>query len=200
MPQIELNSLLITVLSILLTALLAYVVQQRLAAKALAEANAQRLAAEQAALTKQRDDERAASLADRAVLHQEIAVLKAKIEPVNTAFLKSLAIGLTHAVHPITDELIKKAILGTLSIVDAKELVAALAERANDSGPFASEVEKDAAVLFPLVLRRVNAEIALGLVGVEDSEGEADPRKVELRQIITTRLHGLPTPTATPTK
>ena len=160
--QIELNTVLVSAFGIVLAAALGVMTKLWFDARADVKEAKRKQDEHAAAVTAQRDAERAESLAARAVLSQEIAVLRERIEPVNTAFLKSLALGLTHAVHQITDDLLLKAVQGTLSLKEEQELKLALEERAANPGPFASETERDAALMFPGVLRRVNAEIALG--------------------------------------
>jgi predicted outer membrane lipoprotein len=166
--QIENNTIMIAVLGIFLTAALGVMTKMWFSARDDAKE-----------LKKQRDTERNESLAAQAKLHEDIAVLGARMEPVNVAFLRSLAAGITHAVHQITDDLVAKAVEGRMTLKEEQELDAALLEREANPGPFVSEVETDAVRMFRFALRRVNAQIALGYLKTPE------PKKILSAPIVT---------------
>lgn len=105
-------------------------------------------------------------------LKLEVATLKAQAAPINAAFAAVLVKELTHYHTPVMDELMQKTGVQqgtppTLTKEEEVELVTAMKQRTEDMGPEISNDERDAAEIFPALIRRVRREAAAIADGAE---------------------------------
>jgi hypothetical protein len=162
-PQTELNTILIGLTGILLTALIGFTSTMWFRAKDAAlraKREAEALAAE---ITRRRDEERDAMRAEAADLRLKLEVLTANMMPATLAFQSLLVKGLTHSHAPRTDDLLAKVAPDIISPEEEVELLAALEVLSTKQNPFFPQLEADMAIMLPLVIRRARAEQALGI-------------------------------------
>lgn len=97
---------------------------------------------------------------DRIVeLERQLAVMRAEAQPISAAFQAMLIKKLTHLHTPVLDALLVK--LGpplTLTTDEELRLTEALKQRVVDLDAEIDELERDAATMLPLVMKRVRAE------------------------------------------
>lgn len=101
-------------------------------------------------------------------LKAQLAAVREAIVPISTAFQAVLIKELTHFHTPKMDALLEK--LGppySLSGDEEKELIVELQQRTKDVGDLITESEKEAATMLPLVIKRVKAEAALGIINLQ---------------------------------
>lgn len=101
-------------------------------------------------------------------LETQLRLLKDSVQPISMAFQQILIKELTHFHEKRTDELLEK--IGPpymLSDAEEKELVDALEKRVADAGNLMTESEIDAAKMLPMLIKRVKAELAMGIPPVE---------------------------------
>jgi hypothetical protein len=97
-------------------------------------------------------------------VEKQLALVKQSITPISAAFQAILIKELTHFHTPVMDALMVK--VGppyTLTDVEEKELIAALEVRMQEVGSLITESERDAAAMLPMVIKRVKAELAMGV-------------------------------------
>lgn len=112
----------------------------------------------------QRQDER--SGADRSRIEQlekQLAALTQNVLPISAAFQAILIKQLTHFHTPELDALLEGLERDTLTAEDEKRLATLLEQRTQDMGGQIDDSEREAAVMLPLVNRRVRAETAADL-------------------------------------
>lgn len=122
-------------------------------------AEAKRLADEVTAAKKVVDDERRRTDARVSELELQLSAVKQSVLPISAAFQAILIKELTHYHTPRMDELMRQ--LGppvTLTDAEQTELTALLQQRTIDMNGRISDSERDAAVMLPLVMKRVLAE------------------------------------------
>lgn len=114
-------------------------------------------------------DERTAAavhVADQALLvrvaelEKQLASVQESVVPISAAMQALLVKQLTHFHTPVMDALLVK--LGppnTLTEAEEKELIIALEQRTRDMGPLIDDSERDAAMMLPMIIRRVRLEM-----------------------------------------
>ena len=94
-------------------------------------------------------------------LERQLAVLSGSVMPISAAFQAVLVKELTHLHTPVTDALLAK--IGPPSqLTPAEELALAqaLLDRSHDMHESISALERDAAIMLPMVIKRTRAEFA----------------------------------------
>src|ERR1700690_401895 len=97
-------------------------------------------------------------------LVEQLKALKDSVQPISMAFQQFLIKELTHFHEKRTDELLEK--MGPpyiLTDAEEKEVVAALDKRIKEAAELMTESELDAARMLPMMIRRVKAELAMGI-------------------------------------
>jgi hypothetical protein len=92
----------------------------------------------------------------------KLRVFEAQASPINAAFAALLVKEMTHFHTPVMDALLAKTPPAQATITEEElvELIAALKQRMEDMGSEISDDERDAAEIFPPLLRRVKREAA----------------------------------------
>lgn len=132
-------------------------------------------------LVEKHEAERLKMAEDITALQQQLGLVGQTMQPINAVFQAILIKELTHFHTPEMDALMEQ--IGppcTLSAAERDRLNFLLEERTRDMGELISDSERDAAVMLPLVMRRVELEaealqtapIALQTVIVPDPEVE----------------------------
>lgn len=101
-------------------------------------------------------------------LESKMMMLKESVQPISMAFQQILIKELTHFHEVRTDELLE--LIGPpymLTDDQEKELTAALDKRVIEAGDLLTQAERDAAIMLPMLIRRVKAELAMGIPTAE---------------------------------
>lgn len=117
-----------------------------------------------AAIRLEREKEHAKMKEQIDELDTQLRVLKESVTPISMAFQQILIKELTHFHELRTDELLAK--IGPpymLNDDEEKELLAALEKRIAEAGNLMTDSEIDAARMLPMIIKRVKAELAMGI-------------------------------------
>lgn len=115
-----------------------------------------------------------------AELEGQLLVVKEKVVPISAAFQAILIKELTHFHMPVMDKLLEK--LGppnTLTEAEEKKLALLLQQRSVDLNGRISDLEQDAAVMLPMVVKRVHAEMKVDPTKQDLQVVAVDPSKTE---------------------
>lgn len=152
---------------ILFTAVVGYLLNQRRDTRTAAVSTALRLAEEEKAKAKELAEAHEALLARVIEAEKELAVFRATMStallPVSAMFQAALVKHLTHNHTPEMDDLLAR--INDLSETETARLHALLKERVVEfDDPAIDDLERDAAVMMPYVMKRVKAEVAMATV------------------------------------
>lgn len=152
---------------IVFAAIVGYLLNQRRDTRTAAVATALRLAEEEKAKAKDLAEAHDLLLARVIEAEKELAVFRATMStallPVSAMFQAALVKHLTHNHTPEMDDLLAR--INDLSVTETERLHVLLKERVVEfDDPEIDDLERDAAVMMPYVMKRVRAEAATALV------------------------------------
>lgn len=91
-------------------------------------------------------------------LERQLAAMQANVMPISAAFQAVLIKQLTHFHTPILDALLERAADGVLTDEQEQQLADELKLRASEVDATIDNSEREAAVMLPMVMKRVRAE------------------------------------------